>query len=134
MGLPNTLAGITGFVAFIAIIVAMVIPSLPTSGNELNEATDEFKTQLNNTINGSNGTQQVGFWSFVGEATGIAGIYDFIIGFFQIQIAFIELVLAYLGVYLDIVTTIPAPFYVMFLILFDSLIIGVIKLIFLSGD
>lgn len=134
MGLPNTLAGITGFIAFIVVIVAMVVPSLPSSGNELNIATNEFKNQLNNSVNGSNGTVQTGFWAFVGNVTGTSGIYDFIIGFFQIQIAFIELALAYLDVYVDIVSTIPAPFYVFFLILFDSFIIAILKLIFLSGD
>ncbi|MDD5407072.1 MAG: hypothetical protein PHE73_09065 [Sulfurovaceae bacterium] len=134
MSMPNTLAGIIGFVTFVGIMVALVVPSLPTTGKQLDDATNTFSSKLNSTVNGSSSGTASGFWGFIGEATGVNGVYDFIIGFFQIQIAFIELTLAYLGVYVDIVTTVPTPFYVLFLILFDSLIIGIIKLIFLSGD
>jgi len=132
MPLPNTVIGTVGFLIFIGFIVALVVPSLSSNQGAIDEATTDFRDSMNNTVNGSQ--SQSGFWGFVGEATGTSGYYDFFIGFFQTIISLVQLILAYFGIYLDILSEVPTPFYVIFLILIMTFIIGIVKIVFGGGD
>ena len=132
MSLPRTLAGITGYIILVGFVVGMVVAGLPSNQGRIQESTDNMRNALNNSVNGT--SSQSGFWGFVGTATGVGGVYDFVLGFFQIQIALIQMMLAFVGIYIDIFSAIPPAFYIVFILLLDSLIIGIAKLIMLSGD
>jgi hypothetical protein len=134
-GLPTTLAGMAGFIIFVAFLVGLTVPNLNSSDAEnVKSLQTEFVSSMNQSTNHSTSTSGSGFWGFVGVATGTNGIYDFIVGFFSMVISFMELVLAYLGIYVLLAGQLPVVFYVLFAVLTSSIIIGIIKLIFIRGD
>jgi hypothetical protein len=132
-GLPTSLAGMIGFIIFVVFIVAITVPSINSRDTETIK-TLQSNYQQNSTVNSTSLNQSVGFWGFIGNVTGLNGIYDFIVGFFQMIINFIKLALAYLGIFTNVFSQVPSVFYIIFLVLASSLVIGLIKLIFLSGD
>lgn len=133
MGLPTTLAGTVGFIIFIVFIVAITVPNL-NSQDAITIRNMQSGFNTNNTVNSTSTNQSSGFWSFLGEVTGLNGIYDYIIGFFQWGLNFIILALAYLGLFSHVFLTVPPVFYIIFLLIASGLIIAIAKLIFLSGD
>lgn len=135
-GLPTTLAGMTGFIIFVVFLTIMIVPNLNSQEAEhIKELQNDFNGKMNSTTNLSNNPNvPAGFWSIIGNALGLTGIYDFIIGFFQIIVSFNILLLNYLGIFFSTIAGIPGEFSVIFVIMASSLVIGIIKLIFFSGD
>jgi len=132
-GLPTSLAGMIGFIIFVVFIVAITVPSINSRDTETIKSLQEGYQQ-NNTVNSTSLNQSTGFWGFIGTVTGLNGVYDYIVGFFQMIINFIKLVLAYLGIFTNVFSQVPTIFYIIFLIVGSSVVIGIIKLIFLAGD
>lgn len=132
MGLPTTLAGMVGFIIFVVFIVAITVPNL-NSQDAITVRNMQNNFVTNTSVNSSSLNQTSGFWSFIGTVTGLNGVYDFIIGFIQMILNFITLCLAYLGIFTTVFSSVPAVFYVIFLVLASSLIVGIIKLIALRG-
>lgn len=135
-GLPTTLQGMAGFMIFVVFILVLTVPNLHNDdATSITTAQTDFQAKLNSTTNSStNPTAPSGFWSFLGSALGINGIYDFIIGFFQVLISFFMLILTYLGIFVGVSSSLPSIFFVIFAIMASSVIIGIIKLIALSGE
>jgi hypothetical protein len=135
MAFPQTLSGIIGFIIFVAFIVGMTLPNLNSQeANHITQLQTDFNNKLNTSITSNQTSTQTGFWGIIGTATGTAGIYDFIVGFFQIVVTFVQLALAYFGIFGNAIGGLPYPFLVLIALISSALIIQVIKLIFLSGD
>ena len=135
MGFPQTLSGLIGFTIFLAFLLGIVLPNLNSQeASHIQTLQSNFNTNLNNTITSNQTAEVKGFWGFVGTATGTNGVLDFLTGFFQVGISFIQLVLAYLGIFATAILNLPPVFLVFIALVSSALIIQVIKLIFLSGD
>lgn len=133
MGLPTTLYGTLGFIIFVVFIVAITVPSL---NNKDAETINTMQTELfkNDSVNSSSLNQSCGFSCFIGTITGLNGVYDWIIGFFQMIGKFITLAFAYVGIFTTVFLQIPPIFYIIFMLVSLSAIVAIVKLIFLSGD
>lgn len=132
MGLPTSLYGTLGFIIFVVFIVAITVPSINSKDADTIATLQNNALIHNNSVNSSVG--QCGFTCFIGQVTGLGGIYDWIIGFFQMIADFITLALAYVGIFTNVFLTVPPVFYVIFLLVSLSAIVAIVKLIFLSGD
>lgn len=135
MGMPQTLGGVFGMMVFLAFLIGMIIPdTMSQDAQDVKVLQDSFRDRLNSTVNSNSTGSSEGFWGFVGKVTGLNGIYDFVLGFFQTVIAFIELIFAQFGIFINLSAQVPTTFYVFFALMLTSVFIVVIKLIFLSGD
>lgn len=135
MGLPTTLSGMLGFIIFLIFVIALIAPQLHNAdASRLNKAQNDFLKNMNSSVNSTSTSENEGFWGLIGNATGLNGIYDFIVGFFQTAISFIILALAYFLAFIGISGIIPPVFYVFFAIFGAGAIVGIVKLIALRGD
>lgn len=133
MGLPTTLAGIMGFFIFIVLILGLGTPDLyPDETQKIRDNQEQFRSQFNQTTNRS--TSPPSFWGSLFGIVGLDGIYNFIIGFFSMLMSFVILIVDYFLMFFGIAGSLPYEFYILFALLGSSLIIGIVKLIFLSGD
>jgi len=133
MGLPNSLSGMLGFLIFIVFIVAIAATDVyPDETQAITSAQNNFIANFNNSVNTT--AENPGFWGTVLGITGLDGIYNFITNFFSMIVSFVILVGGYLLLFFGISTALPTEFYVLFAIFGSSLIIGIVKLIFFSGD
>jgi hypothetical protein len=135
MGFPQTLSGIIGFIIFVAFIVGITLPNLHSQeANHITTLQNNFNNKLNSTVNSSSTGSATGFWGFLGVVTGQTGVFDFLVAFFQTITSFMQLALAYLGIFGTAIISLPYPFLVFIALISSALIIQIIKLIFLSGD
>jgi Mg2+ and Co2+ transporter CorA len=128
MGLPTTLAGISGFLIFVVLILAISASDLypdRTAGIRQNQA--QFSTYLNATTN-QTVSQGTDAWS------AITNVFNFITGVFGMIIVFISLEMQYALFFVGIAVILPPEFYVLFALVGSSIIISIIKLLFLAGD
>lgn len=136
MGLPTTLAGISGFIIFIVFVVAISASDLyPAQSQIIVDSQNEFYDNLNRTTNiTATPEESPGFWRTIFGLVGLDGIYVFITNFFSMLVSFIVLQVGYVFLFFGIAGTIPPEFYLLFAILGMSAIIAILKLIFMSGD
>lgn len=135
MGLPASLSGIVGFLIFVIFIIAISASDVyPDQTAKITSAQNNFISNFNNSVNTTASSSNQGFWGFIMGATGLDGIYTFIVNFFSMITSFIIMVGGYIGLFFGIATTLPSDFYVLFAIVGSSLIIAIVKLVFLSGD
>jgi hypothetical protein len=106
----------------------------PDESNKVIASQNTFYSNLNSSTNSTTSTTAGGFWSSLFGIAGLDGIYNFIINFFSILISFIVMIVSYLLLLIGISTTLPKEFYVFFALMGSSMIIAIVKLIFLSGD
>ena len=135
MGLPVTLGGIAGFLIFVVVIIGMTAPDLyPDESQKIKDSQDIFIKNLNSTINQTSTTQNQGFWLSILGIAGLDGIYNFIVNFFSMLISFIIMFVNYFLLFFGIAISLPSEFYILFILVSMSLIVAVIKLIFMAGD
>lgn len=135
MGLPTTLSGMIGFLIFIMFIIAISASDVyPDQTKQITDAQNNFIANFNSTINQTATADNPGFWGTVLGITGLDGIYNFITNFFSMIVSFVIMVGGYILLFFGVSTTLPKEVYVLFAIFGSSLIIGIVKLIFFSGD
>lgn len=131
MGLPTTLYGVIGFTMAIVFIIGISATDLyPSQTVYIQSSQENVMTRLNTSINLSQtqGTGDQGFWD------GILNFLDFVKNLILLPLDVLLLMIDYMIMFVGLSGTIPAEFYVFFILISLSLVISIVKMIFLSGD
>jgi len=134
MGLPTTLGGIVGFMIATIFIISMSATDIfPDESQKLKTSQMDFANALNRTTSPGE-VSQIGFFERMLGVVGLDGIYDFVRNFLSMLVSFIVMSVQGLFLFIGISAVLPMEFYLLFALIMSSLIVALIKLIFLSGD
>ena len=135
MGFPTTLFGVFGFIIATIFLIAMSASDLyPDETAAIESSQAEFIDNLNQTANSTvTPTAETGFWGTIFGLTGLEGIYTFVTNILSMGISFMIMIVQYILLFFGIAVSIPAEFYLLFVLMGMSAIVAIIKL-FLWGE